>query len=201
MPYWLIIPSILFLIIAIIFMFCISKGPLYSLDKLEIPIHAILKRGYNGGFLVIQPIGSRFFLQFSKYILKKGIYGIELNFPKVSWSEQYYEELIKYCKEKGLLYKRQITDSKSEFINIDLNQDIEKANLLTRHIFCEILQIDKNTRYSVLLENSHLFDELVDSPERQETEVSNKTALIRSWNGIKQVIKKKNGGERNVPGK
>jgi hypothetical protein len=50
----------------------------------------LLRSGREGGFIVITEKGSGRFVQFRKYIHRKGEFGLELGFPKAPWSETYY---------------------------------------------------------------------------------------------------------------
>ena len=55
----------------------------YGFDEMPKVIEHTLRYCLNRGFVVITDKNSERFIQFRKYILRKGEYGLELEFPEV----------------------------------------------------------------------------------------------------------------------
>jgi hypothetical protein len=140
------------------------KGPAHTLETIEKPIKDLLKRGYDGGFLILSVSRSKCFVQLRKYIKESGLYGIELCFPNANWSAQYFEALIDFCIREDIEYliAKENTDGPLEFLYIDFNRDIQKAHRYIKKIFKEILGVDENVKLYSRLENASVEDKLID---------------------------------------
>jgi hypothetical protein len=140
------------------------KGPAHSLESLERPIKDLLKRGYDGGFLVIDISRSKYFIQLRKYINTPGDYGIELCFPNAKWSSQFFDKLIAFCIKEGIEYSiaKESANGSLEFLYIDFDKDSNRAHNYVKKILQEIFELDVNTKLFIRLENATLEDELID---------------------------------------
>lgn len=142
------------------------KGPAYHLDRIEVPIAVLLKRGYNGGFLIIYDTNTNYFLQFSKYISKPNDYGIEFCFPNTTWSSKFFYELIELCKHERMCYyiskKEDNTKDSIEFLNIDFGRDVKSAYNFSRKILLDIFKLDETTKLFIRLENATTENVLID---------------------------------------
>jgi hypothetical protein len=141
------------------------KGPVKTLETIEGPIADLLKRGYNGAFLIIDISRTKYFIQLRKYINEPGMYGIELCFPNASWSINIFQKLIEFCKYEEI--KASITkknDKESlEFLCVDFGQDSQAAYKFVRRILLEIFKVDETAKLFVRLENAATEDILIDS--------------------------------------
>src|ERR1700722_5672834 len=104
-------------------------------DKLEEYLMVVLKRGFNGGFLVIKIPNSSQFVQFSKYIREESGVGLQFDFPMVSWSENYYESVKSEASKNEFRFSVEKGSDNTEFITIDSNQDTARAVELATLIF------------------------------------------------------------------
>lgn len=140
------------------------KGPAHSLETLERPIKDLLKRGYDGGFLMIDVSRSKYFIQLRKYINEPGKYGIELCFPNAKWSAKYFEKLTDFCIKESIDYL--ITEENKngplEFLYIDFDKDVQKAHKYIKKILIELFGFDENVKLYVRLENATAEDKLID---------------------------------------
>ena len=95
-------------------------------------IQTLLKRGYQGGLLILETKTSRSdrrFLQFSKYIREDGRAGLEFGFPNAPWSRAYYDALRRELDAKGVAFTLQDTGrhDTTQFLVVDLERDVTKA--------------------------------------------------------------------------
>jgi hypothetical protein len=140
------------------------KGPAKTLETIERPISDLLKRGYDGGFLLIDIARTKNFLQLRKYINKPDEYGIELCFPNASWSSGYFQQLKELCDNEKLKYS--ITEKKDssesmEFLCIDFGKDAHTSYKFVKRILIEIFKVDVNVKLFVRLENAAIEDILI----------------------------------------
>src|SRR5258706_14349241 len=102
-----------------------AKKPLYhknlSIEQTTGHLNALLKRGYNGAFIIIEDMNSDKFVQFAKYIKRKGVIVLELSFPRSPWSEQYYGSLKDWLRKEKIQFIIQGVDFKPviEFLEVD----------------------------------------------------------------------------------
>lgn len=94
---------------------------------------------YPRGFLDIEAPNKNRFIQFARY--QKGRKpGIQFDFPRAPWSENYYDKL------NGILYDKEIDFETQEvgesvvvsFITVDLKQDWAKAMDLANLVLLEV---------------------------------------------------------------
>lgn len=153
-------------IIVIIVIVCIAllilrgtKGPEHTLESISKPIEDLLVRGYDGGFLIIDASGTKYFTQLRKYIITSNNYGIELSFPKAEWSKDFFIQLIAFCDRNGIKYslsKEGSIQNALEFLHVDFGKDVNKAHVFIKRIFTEIFGLSKSTKLFVRLENASL---------------------------------------------
>ena len=139
------------------------KGPVHSLNTLERPIKDLLKRGYDGGFLIIDISYSRKFLQLRKYIKSPGDYGIELAFPRAKWTVLTFDKLEKLCMESNFQYSivKEVVNGPLEFLYIDFGRDFSKAHQVVTKILLEVFDVNSDVKLFVRLENATIEDELI----------------------------------------
>jgi len=140
------------------------KGPSRTLEDLIVPIQDLLRRGYDGGILLIDVAHKKYFLQLRKYIVGAGNYGIELCFPNSDWSHDVFQKLREICNREKIEYV--ITEkndtSPIEFLCIDFGKDSYAAHEFIKRIILELFGMDNNVKLFVRLENATVEDRLID---------------------------------------
>jgi len=145
-----------------------AKRPYYhkhvTFPGIRVLLQALLKRGYDGGVLIIEDMKSEKFVQFAKYIKEKGTIGLESSFPQAPWSAQYYEKVKEFLRSEGIPFVVQRVDTSpvTEFIDIDCRTDIDLALRLVEGIFHNVFQI-REPSFKVRGENISALDQLIDS--------------------------------------
>lgn len=105
----------------------------------------LLYRGYDGGFLIIEGDKKIPFLQFKKYISDNDVY-LEMSFPKVKWSMDYFPSLKKLLSNKDIHFEiKNTTDSNIDFLDIHCSKDIDFCVSLTNDIFVNIFNNSEET--------------------------------------------------------
>ena len=134
------------------------KGPAYSLDSLKRPIEALVNQGLNGGFLIIRISYSKKFIQLVKYINEENDYWIELAFPRVKWSEQFFKKLEGICIDEKTPYSIEKGRGKDpiDFLHINYDSDSKKAYESVKKILIQVFGVDNKTKIFVRLENAYL---------------------------------------------
>lgn len=164
MFYLVLVIFLIFLVIGV-FLWKSAKGVPRKICQLERCLFDLLRRGFSDGYLIISHIRSKTFIQFRKYILKKGEYGIELSFPKAPWSEKYFSDLVDYCREKEIQFE--LIDARDsgelDFLDIDFGKDVALAFKTVQVILLDIFNHSERDTYRVLLENASVEDVLIDS--------------------------------------
>ena len=129
------------------------KGPIYTLESLQTPIDDLVERGVNGGYLVIDIVSTKSFLQFSKYVISKSNFGIELAFPKVAWSERYFGKLQDFCVSNRVRYwiNAGTHEGECDYLRVDYGKDSRKAYEDAKRILREVFNVDDSTRYMFLI--------------------------------------------------
>lgn len=113
-------------------------------------LQVLLYRGFDRGYLVIETRGGRRFVQFSKYIRSRRNVGLRFDFPRAPWSEAYFETLRGLLEGHGFEYDVRRAEPAeaaaarppvSEFVVVDLKQDLEAAARLTRLALLEVFKL------------------------------------------------------------
>jgi hypothetical protein len=160
---WIIIGLIAVIVICLI-LWRGPKGPTHTLESIESPIGDLLRRGFNGGFLIIDLCCPKYFLQLRKYIRSPGNYGIELCFPNAKWSERLFVKLSDFCNSAGIVYtiSKENSDNSIEFLHVDFGRDIIKAHNIIKNIILKVFELDEGVKIFVRLENATADNKLVD---------------------------------------
>lgn len=111
-------------------------------------LEVLLYRGYDRGFICVQVPKDVRFLQFSKYIMNGQRVGLQLDFPLAPWSKDYYELLRTLLREKRILCEVEKTgqDGVTEFLVVDVKQDLSLAFDLTQLILQNLYGLDEDVR-------------------------------------------------------
>lgn len=161
---WIIIGLMVVLFIAWVMLRGV-KGPAYTLETVQKPINGLLKQGYNGGFLIIDISGSKYFFQLRKYIHAPGDYGIELCFPHAKWSINFFQEVVSLCNRDGLIYsiRTENADGSLEFLYVDFEKNVALAHKCLKNILLEVFGLNENVILFARLENATTENKLIDS--------------------------------------
>ena len=118
-----------------------------GLGDLKRCLDILLQRGYDLGFVVFEMPGDQRFVEFSKYVRDPHNRGIQLDFPRSPWSEQYYEQVKSLLEGRGIRYQVQDTPNGPvrEFIQVDFGQDMDGAAATCRDIFERVFRVDPTT--------------------------------------------------------
>ncbi len=130
-------------------------------NELEKYFTTLLNRGFNGGFLVIEVPKRQLFIQFSKYVGKQGNIGLQFDFPRVGWSENYYELVKNEASKSKFQFSLQRGSDHTEFITIDLKQDITQAVVLAKLVLQSVFKLDPVARLDLFFGNVSPKDEKI----------------------------------------
>ena len=124
------------------------KGVPRTLESIYGPMNDLLKRGYDGGFLLINISNTKRFLQVRKYINAPGKYGIELAFPKAPWSIPYFDSVCALCDRNGQPYTiaQDKFNGPLSFLYADFGKDVEKAFFMIREILIKTMGVSENDK-------------------------------------------------------
>ena len=147
-----------------------SRGVVSHLDYLESSIEQLLKRGYNCGYLVIKVSYTSKFIQLRKYITAPGVFGVQLAFPKAKWSRAYFDDVMKICRSIDSASCWVNNDGGMVFLYMDFGRDSEKARRCVFEILSEIFGVTNKTKLFVSLNNSAIWDELINDPYKRPKE-------------------------------
>lgn len=160
---------ILGFLIAILLLYALRKilarAPRYTRtvqDDLTKFFETLFERGYDRGFLVIEAPRNRF-IQFSKYIRKRGELGLQFDFPLAPWSQKYYETLKKTLYERAIDYEIQSTgeDNVAAFITIDFKTDFTKAMDVAKLVLVQVFLLQPTDKLKLYFHNINPRDERV----------------------------------------
>lgn len=128
---------------------------------LERYLRMLLRRGYNGGFLVIQVPNSPLFLQFAKYVTQEGRAGLQFDFPLADWSRSHWQPLIHAVTTHGFPFMFQKGSDGTEFLVINLNQEIDRAAWLARLVLRTIYGLMDDQSVALFFQNVSPHDEQI----------------------------------------
>ena len=139
----------------------------HGFDKVPEVIRWALRCCLHQGFVVIEDRDSEHFVQFRKYILRNGEYGLELGFPEVGWSKAYFPKLRDALTADGTPFRetRETRGEVTAFIHVDCGQDIDMAVDLARRCFFDIIGLALNTRFKSSPSNYSVLHDHVDDPD------------------------------------
>jgi hypothetical protein len=126
-------------------------------------LEMLLKRGYDGGFVVLTEVGTDRFLQFRKYISAPGDFGIHMQFPRTTWSEQYYGDVLDLVQRRRLKCSRipLTTPPTNEFLEVDFERNVDDAVGLACGIITEVFK-SSSIRVRLSAEDICPIDDVVD---------------------------------------
>jgi hypothetical protein len=128
----------------------------------------LLRRGYESGFMIVSDRQSNRFVQFRKYIHRKGEFGLELGFPRAPWSTKYYDRVRQLIEAEGLPLVVQPTNDSpvTEFLLADFGRDTDRLVSVIGRIFHEILAMPSQQTFRIRPKGIAAQDVLVDTPRR-----------------------------------
>ena len=125
----------------------------------------LLRRGYQGGHILIAHGPSGRSLQFRKYIRGKGDYGLELRFPKTDWATEYWPMIQAFCEKAGRHYRveaESLDGSTNEVLLIDCEQETDRAYDLALAIWTRFFDLPARGWYEREGHGIAVRDELID---------------------------------------
>ncbi|MCJ8269495.1 MAG: hypothetical protein MJK04_08840 [Psychrosphaera sp.] len=168
--------------------YCIVNNESHTMQELSLPLECLLNRGLDGGTLILSVKKSTEFLQFTKYILREGHYGIQMDFPNAPWSTCYFKTLHDYLAENRIDFEfiKATTSQELDFISIDFKRDVDVACQVCSYISKNIFEFTKSTRFKAEYERISPWNEIITSRNPE---------LITIKEGMK-TWKKKNKTEK-----
>lgn len=141
-----------------------AKGRKRNLSQLQKPLDELLRRGFDGGTLVVEHVATEKFLQFRKYISCEGVYGIDMYFPEVDWSQEFISSFRRVCSLEGLEVDEimQGIDSPVHFLRVGFNNKSDVAYLFMKKVVFEVFEIPPDELFYVRLDSANPKDVLVD---------------------------------------
>jgi hypothetical protein len=133
-------------------------------------LEVLLKRGYDRGFMIMEAPDRQRFIQFSKYFKDGEHFGLQFDFPNAPWSTEYFEALKSLLQQRDYDYDIQQIDLRphtrpqkqvSEFIVVDLNQDLDRASDLCKSVLDDIFKLNATDTMTIWFMNVSIFDETV----------------------------------------
>lgn len=133
-------------------------------------LEALLNRGYDRGFMVIQAPDRKRFIQFSKYMKDAQVPGLQFDFPQAAWSQEYSERLKALLDQRNYKYEIQTVEPSpkdksanavSEFVVIDLQQDLKAAAELSKLVFLEVFKLNSSDTVALWFVNVSPWDEKI----------------------------------------
>mgnify|MGYP001558377768 CR=1 FL=1 len=139
------------------------KNKNISQKEIATYIQLLLDRGFDGGVLVIEVPKTHYFVQFSKYIIRPGVVGLRLSFPRAPWSEELFAGMRRLVEEKGYFYRLENVEkgNVSGFLVVDLKTAVDKATELTQLILARIFTLDSLQTVDITCWNISHLDEKI----------------------------------------
>jgi hypothetical protein len=128
-------------------------------------LEVLLRRGYDGGYLIFTDAKTSRFMQFRKYVHAKGQLGLETHFPRVGWSEEFYSRVQDVLRRMRIAHDRRVLEQGVEMIYADFGTDLETAVDFADSIFTEVFELNP-PRIAATGDGMSPFDETIDTPER-----------------------------------
>lgn len=151
-------------IAVLIFLWFVKRGAPYTTETIHAAIASLLKRGLDGGFLIIRISLSSRFIQFRKYIRSPGDYGIEFSFPKAQWSRDYFGQVAALCdfRLQEYVIKEELYESSMTFLYADFGKDDKAATEFAKAVLMDVFEVTSLQSLFCELGNASVEDVLVD---------------------------------------
>ena len=145
-------------------------------DGIKRELDVLLRRGYDGGYLIFSDVATDRFTQFRKYVYPEGQFGLETDFPRVGWTEPFYSGVQDVLRHMGIPYRRKIREQGIETINADFGKDLDAATEFAMRAFTEVFGLDQPL-ISATGDGISPFDETIDTIARPNFIATLKRAL------------------------
>lgn len=142
----------------------VAKGRKRNVSQLQKPLEELLKRGFDGGTLVVEHVKTEKFIQFRKYISSQGVYGIDMYFPEVDWSRKFISSFRKICSSEGVEIEELMPglDSPVRFLKVGFNKKADVAFWFMKKVVIDVFELPPDELFYVRLDGAHPKDVLVD---------------------------------------
>lgn len=148
--------AILVLAAIAIFLFA-YRGIPQNVSDLTWPIKGLLEQGFDGGFLVFK-IGffKSEFIQFRKYIMKSGIFGLNFTLPRAKWSNILFPRVEEHCKSNNIKYsiEKYYLDGELDFLVVDFKKDWIGASKFCENLLVDVLNLNPDSKVYFTLNNA-----------------------------------------------
>lgn len=133
-------------------------------------LEVLLYRGYDRGFMIMEAPDRRRFIQFSKYIKNEKNVGLQFDFPRAPWSEEYFGSLKAVLDQRDYEYqiqhvnpspKHRLENQVSEFLVVDLGQYLDKASELSKLVFLEVFKLNPSDTVALWFVHISVHDEKI----------------------------------------
>jgi hypothetical protein len=128
-------------------------------------LDVLLRRGYDGGYLIFTDVDTSRFIQFRKYVHAKGQLGLETHFPRVGWSQEFYSRVQDVLRRMQMAHDRRVLEQGVEMICADFGTDLDAAADFADSAFTEIFELS-TPRIAATGDGMSPFDETINTPER-----------------------------------
>ena len=125
-------------------------------------LDVLLRRGYDGGYLILTDLATDRFTQFRKYVYPHGQFGLTTHFPRVDWTEQFYSGVQDVLRHMRIPFQRKIMEEGIETIEADFGKDLDAATEFGTRIFTEVFGLDRPS-ISATGDGMSPFDETIDT--------------------------------------
>jgi hypothetical protein len=130
-----------------------TRPAVHTVGIQELPrcLDTLLRRGYDGGHVLITAPGGSPFVQFRKYLTPDGGYGLCLGFPRAPWSEPFYDDVMKQAIALGADPEIIPTGEEpvTEFLEVDTGDRVELASSIASAILVDVFGLEETSRVRV----------------------------------------------------
>lgn len=154
----------------------------------------LLRRGYQGGHVLLTHGPSGRSLRFRKYIRAKGDYGLEFCIPNTDWATEYWPMIQAFCDETGRHYRvvtEAIGGSSNDVLLVDCEQEMDRAYDLALTIWTKFFDLSTCGWFEREGADISVRDELVDDPDHAR--LSEQEANEHEWNRARKDLRKHAG--------
>ena len=150
---------------------------------LRATIKNFLDRGLRDGVLDIKSRKSKHKIEFRKYIVVQGQYGIELVVQDFGGPENHLSQFKEYCIQSGIefILDQEDDENNVNVLRIDCAKDIDKAHSLLIVLFSEILGLPANCKFDIEERDVSPWMEVIDSPDQRPSPPDEGIKLNDEW--------------------
>jgi len=154
------------IILCLIIIIRIVKQPLRHkrIQPSELPyyLEILRNRGYSGGFIIIQNMKSKQFIQFMKVITPENRIEIHSSFFPVKWLQQFMEKIKGYLSDNNIPFKSFFSNEGLEGIELNLGDNVKLCSKITIDINTLVFgNSNDQLLFTLWFENVSVRDEII----------------------------------------